>query len=104
MLHPCALSSPAPIEPLPISTFGDVAVYGLQLEVYCQTCHEVTIFDATAPALRSRRLMGARFRCRKIRRALWNDEWVVCEGFGRPTIGPPRALPARRRDTSVFRP
>jgi hypothetical protein len=50
---------------LPFETFGEAAVFDLEVEVSCQ-CRRCVVIDGVAPAFRDRRIMGTRFRCTTI--------------------------------------
>jgi hypothetical protein len=73
---------------LPIVTFADLAALGLEVKVYCRSCHRSTRFDPVDPRLRDRRFVGARFRCTTVRR-LWNaSPPQPCGGTGHVHIAP----------------
>ena len=64
-------------------TFGDLAREQLEIEVTCPNCNHRRLIDGSVPALRHRRVAGARFRCEK------------CGSVGLPELGKQR-LWARR--------
>lgn len=67
----------------PGMTFGDLARAELEIEVACPNCNHRRLIDGSAPALRDRRIAGARFRCEE------------CGSVGLPELGKQR-LWARR--------
>ena len=64
-------------------TFGELAREQLEIEVICPNCDHRRLIDGDDPALRHRRVAGARFRCEK------------CGSVGLPELGKQR-LWARR--------
>jgi hypothetical protein len=70
----------------PLTTFGDLARDGLQIEVTCAQCGHRRVIDAASPRLRGRKVAGARFRCEP------------CGAVGLPTIGKQRRWPGRLAD------
>jgi hypothetical protein len=69
------------LHPLPIRTFGDIAALGLEVHVYCTSCHSWRRVDLQAERLRSRCVAGARFTCQATR-----FDGSTCGGFGHPSI------------------
>jgi hypothetical protein len=55
------------LHPLPFTTFGEIAAFGLKATVYCPGCYDQQPIDANADRLRYRCFATARFRCTKIR-------------------------------------
>ena len=70
----------------PLTTFGDLAHDGLEIEVTCANCGHRRTIDAASPRLCKRRVAGARFRCEQ------------CGSIGLPTIGRQRRWPGRLAD------
>ena len=70
----------------PLTTFGDLAQDGLELEVTCPNCGHRRSIDGKAPKVRDRRIAGARFRC---------DD---CGSIGLPSIGKARTWHERAAD------
>jgi len=70
----------------PRMTFGQLASEHLQIEVTCPNCGHHRVIDGNAPALRDRRVAGARFRCER------------CGSVGLPSLGKQRLWPARLAD------
>jgi DNA-directed RNA polymerase subunit RPC12/RpoP len=62
----------------PGMTFGELARAALEIEVTCPNCSHRRLIDGSAPALRHRRVVGARFRCEK------------CGSVGLPELGKQR--------------
>jgi hypothetical protein len=55
------------LHPLPFTTFGEIAAFGLKATVYCPGCYDQRPIDANADRLRYRCFATARFKCTKIR-------------------------------------
>ena len=62
----------------PRMTFGERARQQLEMEVTCSNCGHQRLIDGNAPALRDRRVAGARFRCEQ------------CGSVGLPSLGKQR--------------
>ena len=75
----------------PGMTFGELAGAELEIEVTCPNCSHRRLIDGNAPALRHRRVAGARFRCEK------------CGSVGLPELGKQR-LWAKRLAEHVRKP
>jgi hypothetical protein len=84
----CTIDLASHLRTMPLATtattFGDLARDGLAVEVTCPQCDHRKTIDGDAPALRGRRIAGARFRCER------------CGSVGLPSLGRPRLLSTRR--------
>ena len=80
---------------LPVRTFGDVAVLGLEVAVHCPRCRRVTRVDPADIRLCDRLFAGARFRCTGVSLP-YPDE--PCDCLGHVHIDPPadQFIPADR--------
>jgi DNA-directed RNA polymerase subunit RPC12/RpoP len=67
----------------PRMTFGVLAREQLEIEVACPNCGHRRLIDGSAPALRDRKVAGARFRC------------AQCGSVGLPSLGRQRLWPAK---------
>jgi len=70
----------------PRMTFGELAGEQLEIEVICPNCGHRRLIDGNAPALRDRKVAGARFRC------------AQCGSVGLPELGRQRLWPGRLAD------
>lgn len=70
----------------PRMTFGELAREQLEIEVTCSNCGHCRLIDGNAPALRDRKVAGARFRCER------------CGSVGLPSLGRQRLWKARLTD------
>lgn len=70
----------------PRMTFGELAREQLEIEVTCPNCSHRRLIDGNAPALRDRKVAGARFRCEQ------------CGSVGLPALGKQRLWAARLAD------
>ncbi len=67
--------------PKPLGTFHELLQRGLEIRIVCQRCGHEALLDASAPALRNRRLAGQRFRCKQVL-----PSGKTCGGIGLPSI------------------
>ncbi|WP_428674990.1 hypothetical protein [Reyranella sp.] len=67
----------------PRMTFGELAREQLEIEVTCPNCGHRRLIDGNTPALRDRKVAGARFRCKR------------CGSVGLPSLGKQRLWAAR---------
>jgi hypothetical protein len=81
--------------PLPFTTFGEIAAFGLKATVYCPGCYEHRPIDPTAEHLRDHGFATARFRCTQIRYT-----GAVCGCLGSVAIKPSVLLGGK--DTLAF--
>ncbi|HTE37298.1 MAG TPA: hypothetical protein VK630_12215 [Reyranella sp.] len=70
----------------PRMTFGELAREQLEIEVTCPNCGHRRLIDGSAPALRDRKVAGARFRCEQ------------CGSVGLPSLGKQRLWTAKLAD------
>ena len=59
----------------PFTTFGEIAVLGLDAHVYCIGCKHWSQIDAADPRWANRRFAGARLRCTRLRYDGLSSTW-----------------------------
>ena len=76
---------------LPFETFSEIAALGLEVHVWCTSCHAHRIVPLS-PAHAERRFAGARFRCTRQVQLYSAVSPHDCNGLGRLSIEPAQRI------------
>ena len=77
---------------LPFTTFGEIAVLGLEVEIRCPSCCRVTKIDPADERLRDRPFTVTRFVCTGLRDFGFAHPKRPCDSLGHIHVRPPDAV------------